>query len=298
MGHGLEEGRLADLTPAAAIPRVLIIAGSDSGGGAGIQADLKTISALGAFGMTAITALTAQNTTGVYGMVEMPPEFVVLQIEVCVRDIGCDVVKTGMLSSAALIEVVATKIREHRLDPLVVDPVMIAKSGAPLLKPDAIDALKTKLLPFATVITPNLHEAGALTGREIQTLAQMKEAARAIHGMGPRNVVVKGGHLAGVATDVLFDGSEVTEFHAERVATKNTHGTGCIFASAIAACLARGLSVRDSVATAKEFVTAAIRGGLAIGKGYGPANPMAGLGFEPPRIVNAQRQSRKPKLKP
>jgi len=261
----------------AAIPRVLIIAGSDSGGGAGIQADLKTISALGAFGMTAITALTAQNTTGVYGVVEMSPEFVVHQIEVCLSDIGCDVVKTGMLSSAALIEVVATNIREHRLGPLVVDPVMIAKSGAPLLKPDAIDALKTKLLPFATIITPNLHEAGALTGREIQTLVQMKEAARAIHGMGPRNVVVKGGHLAGVATDVLFDGSEVTEFHAERVETKNTHGTGCIFASAIAACLAQGLSAPRSVATAKEFVTAAIRGGLAIGKGYGPANPMAWL---------------------
>ena len=262
----------------AAIPRVLIIAGSDSGGGAGIQADLKTISALGAFGMTAITALTVQNTTGVYAVVEMPPELVVHQIEVCVSDIGCDAVKTGMLSSAALIEVVGTKIQDYRLDPLLVDPVMIAKSGAPLLKPDAIDALKTKLLPLATIITPNLHEAGALTGREIQTLMQMKEAARAIHGMGPRNVVVKGGHLAGVATDVLFDGSEVTEFHAERIETKNTHGTGCIFASAIAACLAQGLGVPGSVAAAKEFVTAAIRGGLAIGKGYGPANPMAGPG--------------------
>ena len=292
LGHGLEPGKLAGLTPAAsicepspkareisvaAIPRVLVIAGSDSGGGAGIQADLKTISALGAFGMTAITVLTAQSTTGVYGVVEMPPEFVARQIEVCISDIGCNAVKTGMLSSATLIEVVAREIREYRLDPLVVDPVMIAKSGAPLLKPDAIDALKTKLLHLATIITPNLHEAGALTGREIQTLVQMKEAARAIHGMGPRNVVVKGGHLAGVATDVLFDGSEVTEFYAERVETKNTHGTGCIFASAIAACLAQGLGVPGSVAAAKEFVTAAIRGGLAIGKGYGPANPMAGL---------------------
>ena len=194
----------------AALPRVLIIAGSDSGGGAGIQADLKTMSALGAFGMTAITALTAQNTTGVYGVVEMPPEFVAHQIEVCVSDIGCDAAKTGMLSSAALIGVVATKIREYRLDTLVVDPVMIAKSGAPLLKPDAIDALKTQLLPLAKIITPNLYEAGALTGREIQTLVQMKEAARVIHGMGPRNVVVKGGHLARMASDVLFDGSEAT----------------------------------------------------------------------------------------
>jgi len=257
------------------IPRVLIIAGSDSGGGAGIQADLKTVSALGAFGMTAITALTAQNTTGVYGVVEIDPQFVVGQIEACVSDIGCDAVKTGMLSSTAIIEAVAAAISARKLGPLVVDPVMIAKSGAPLLKPDAIEALKTKLLSQATVATPNLHEAGALTGREIKTLALMKEAARAILDLGPANVVVKGGHLEGVAADVLYDGREFTEFRAERIETRNTHGTGCIFASAIAANLAQGRTVRESVAGAKDFITAAIRSRLAIGKGYGPANPMA-----------------------
>jgi len=255
------------------IPRVLIIAGSDSSGGAGIQADLKTVSALGAFGMTAITALTAQNTTGVYGVVEIEPKFVLQQVEVCVGDVGCDAVKTGMLANAGIIDAVAGAIRG--LGPLVVDPVMIAKSGAPLLKPDAIDALKTKLLPLATVVTPNLHEAGALTGREIKTLEQMKEAAHAIRDLGPQNVVVKGGHLESIAADVLYDGRNFTEFRAERVQTKNTHGTGCVFASAIAAGLAHGKTVSESVSAAKDFITAAIRAGLAIGKGYGPANPMA-----------------------
>lgn len=257
------------------IPRVLIIAGSDSGGGAGIQADLKTVSALGAFGMTAITALTAQNTTGVFGVSEIDPKFVVQQVDACVSDIGCDAVKTGMLSSTAIIEAVAAVLSERRLTPLVVDPVMIAKSGAPLLKPDAVAVLKTKLLPLATVVTPNLHEAGALTGREIKTLAQMKEAAQAIRELGPENVVVKGGHLPDVAADVLYDGCEFTEFPGERIDTKNTHGTGCIFASAIAATLAKGKTVRESVTAAKEFITAAIRASLEIGRGYGPANPMA-----------------------
>jgi hydroxymethylpyrimidine/phosphomethylpyrimidine kinase len=259
------------------ILRVLIIAGSDSGGGAGIRADLKTVSALGAFGMTAITALTAQNTTGVYGVLEIEPKFVVGQIEACVTDIGCDAVKTGMLASTAIIDAVAAAISDRRLAPLVVDPVMIAKSGAPLLNPDAVEALKTKLLPLATVVTPNLHEAGALTGREIKTLEQMREAARAIRELGPENVVVKGGHLESTAADVLYDGHEFTEFRAERIDTKNTHGTGCIFASAIAASLAQKKTVRESVTTAKDFITAAIRASLAIGKGYGPANPMAML---------------------
>ena len=209
-----------------AISCVLIIAGSDSGGGAGLQADLKTVSALGAFGMTAVTALTAQNTTGVYGVVEMEPEFVARQIEVCITDIACDAVKTGMLSNAAIIEAVAAKIREHRLRLLVVDPVMIAKSGAPLLHSDAVEALKTRLLPLATVVTPNLHEAGALAGREVKTLEQMREAARAIRDLGPETVVVKGGHLEGVAIDVLFDGRDFIEFHAERIETKNSHGSG------------------------------------------------------------------------
>jgi hydroxymethylpyrimidine/phosphomethylpyrimidine kinase len=259
------------------IPRVLIIAGSDSGGGAGIQADLKAVSALGAFGMTALTAVTAQNTTGVYGVVEVPPEFVARQIEVCVSDLSCDAVKTGMLSSAAIIEAVAAKLEERRLSPLVVDPVMVAKSGAPLLQPEAVAVLKARFLPLATVVTPNLHEARALTGRTMQTVEEMKEAARAIFGLGARHVVVKGGHLAGVAADVLFDGQNFTEYRGERIETRHTHGTGCIFASAIAAHLAGGRGVPESVAAAKDFVTAAIRGGLALGRGCGPANPLAWL---------------------
>jgi len=259
------------------IPRVLIIAGSDSSGGAGIQADLKTVSALGTFGMTAITALTAQNTTGVSGVLEIDPKFVVAQIEACVTDIGCDAVKTGMLSSTGIIEAVAAALSGLKLAPLVIDPVMIAKSGAPLLKADAVGVLKAKLLPLATVVTPNLHEAGALTGHEIKTLAQMKQAAQLIFDLGPRNVVVKGGHLPNVAADLLYDGREFVEFRGERMDTRNTHGTGCIFASAIAASLAKGKTVRESVATAKQFITAAIRASLAIGKGCGPANPMAML---------------------
>ena len=259
------------------IPRLLIVAGSDSSGGAGIQADLKTASALGVFAMTAVTALTAQNTTGVFGVVEIEPQFVVAQMKACVSDVGCDAVKTGMLASIPLIEAVAAAIRELKLSPVVVDPVMIAKSGAPLLRADAIATLKSKLLPLATVVTPNLHEAAQLTGQEIQNLAQMKEAARAIRNMGPENVVIKGGHLRGVAADVLYDGEAFTEFREERIDTKNTHGTGCVFASAIAATLAKGKSVPESVAAAKAFITAAIRGSLAIGRGCGPANPMAML---------------------
>lgn len=262
-----------------AIPRVLIIAGSDSGGGAGIQADLKTVSALGAFGMTAITALTAQNTTGVYSVIELPPEFVARQIEVCVTDIGCDAVKTGMLANAQIIEVVAEQVRKHGLTTLVVDPVMVAKSGAPLLKSDAVETLRTKLFPLATVVTPNIHEARVLTGMEIRSLDEMKEAAKRMHEFAPNFVLVKGGHLEGTneSIDILYDGKEFTEFRAPRHETKNTHGTGCIFASAIAAGLAAGLDVKAAVRQAKEFITVAIKGALPLGRGYGPANPMAWL---------------------
>ena len=208
------------------IPRALTIAGSDSGGGAGIQADLKTFSAFGVFGMTAITALTAQNTTGVYGIAEIAPEFVAQQIEVVVTDIGADAVKTGMLANAAIIEAVAAEVKQHNLQPLVIDPVMISKSGAPLLKPEAVDALKMRLLPLATVVTPNLHEARAITGRTLTNVEQMRDAARALYGLGARNVVVKGGHLEGAAVDVLFDGEDFTEFRSERLPNPSTHGTG------------------------------------------------------------------------
>ncbi|MBI4786628.1 MAG: bifunctional hydroxymethylpyrimidine kinase/phosphomethylpyrimidine kinase [Chloroflexi bacterium] len=256
--------------------RALTIAGSDSGGGAGIQADLKTFAARGVFGMSAITALTAQNTVGVQGVFEIPPAFVALQIDSVVTDIGTDAVKTGMLSSAAIVEVVAAKIREHRLTPLVVDPVMVAKSGDHLLRDDARDALIKLLLPLATVVTPNLHEARVLCGFEITTLDEMRRAAQTIHAMGPQNVVVKGGHLPATsdAIDLLFDGETFQEFRAPRFQSQNTHGTGCTFASAIAAELAKGHPVTDAVSIAKDYLTQILRASadLKIGHGHGPMN--------------------------
>jgi len=255
--------------------RLLIVAGSDSSGGAGIQAGLKTASALGVYGMTAITALTAQSTQSVFGVVETDPEFVALQMKVCIEDVGCDAIKTGMLANAEIIRAVADEIGRHPGIPVVVDPVMVASSGIPLLDPQAITTLRESLLPLAAVVTPNLHEAGALLGRAIDGLDGMKEAARLIHGFGSQNVVVKGGHSEGSkAVDVLFDGHEFVEFRLPRIAAQNTHGTGCIFASALASGLAKGNTVRQSVALAKEFVTAAIREGLPLGRGRGPANPM------------------------
>ncbi len=257
-----------------AVPRALTIAGSDSGGGAGIQADLKTFSALGVFGMTAITALTAQNTTGVTDIVEMSPEFVRRQIDAVVSDIGVDAAKTGMLSSAPIIEAVADEIRQHRITQLVIDPVMIAKSGAALLRPEACEALRRVLLPLALVVTPNLHEAAALIDRRVDTLEQMEDAARALHALGPRHVVVKGGHLKDAAIDVAFDGSHIERLEAARIETRHTHGTGCVFSAAITAGLARGAPVPQAIRDAKVFITGAIREALPLGSGHGPANPM------------------------
>lgn len=261
--------------------RALTIAGSDSGGGAGIQADLKTFAARGVFGMSAITALTAQNTLGVQGVLEIPPEFVAEQIDSVVRDIGVDVVKTGMIANAGIIEIVASKIREYRLASLVVDPVMMAKSGDPLLHPEARATLIRALLPLATVVTPNLPEAQVLSGLEIATLDDMRRAARAIYSLGPKNIVVKGGHLVDPekSIDVLFDGERFEEFSAPRIETKNTHGTGCTFASAIAAELAKGATVNDAVRIAKEYLTEVLTASadLRIGRGHGPMNHMAVL---------------------
>lgn len=256
--------------------RALAIAGSDSGGGAGIQADLKTFSALGVYGMTAITALTAQNTTGVFGVVEMSPEFVAQQIDVVVTDIGVDAAKTGMLSNTGIIEAVADRIRHHRIPNLVVDPVMIAKSGAPLLRPEAMVTLKGVLLPLAMVVTPNLYEAQAITGLTIDTVERMREAARRIHSLGPQVVVVKGGHLQGDAEDIIYDGRAFTSLREARIPTRHTHGTGCVFAAAIAAELALGRDVGEATRRAKAFIGGAIRAALPIGRGYGPANPMHG----------------------
>lgn len=259
------------------IPRALTIAGSDSGGGAGIQADLKTFAALGVFGMSAITALTAQNTVGVDGIVEIDPSFVSLQIHAVVKDIGADAVKTGMLANAGIISQVAADLRSLDLPNVVVDPVMVSKSGHSLLRADAVEALVRELLPVALIVTPNLQEASALTGMPVKEAGDMREAARRIKDFGVGYVVVKGGHLEGTPMDLLYDGRDFIELTNERFETPHTHGTGCSFASAVAAGLARGWTVKDSVFRAKHFISGAIRSGLSVGKGHGPVHHFWGL---------------------
>lgn len=254
------------------VPCALTIAGSDSGGGAGIQADLKTFLALGVHGMSAICALTAQNTKGVSGVHEVPPAFVREQISQVATDFEIGAAKTGMLSGPAIVEVVADSIREFALPNLVVDPVFVSKNQDVLLTQDSIDSLVARLLPLATVITPNLQEAALLTGMDISDVAGMREAARALHALGPAWVLVKGGHLDADATDVLFDGETFLEVTTQRIDSQNTHGTGCTLSAAIAAFLAKGSSVPEAVKGAKEYVTGAIRFGLEVGKGYGPTN--------------------------
>ncbi len=255
--------------------RILTIAGSDSGGGAGIQADLKAITLLGGFGMSVITALTAQNTLGVYGIHEIPSSFVEKQMEVVLSDIGADAIKTGMLAHSEIIRVVARKIRQYGLKYVVVDPVMVAKSGDSLLRKDAREALIRELIPLAWIVTPNLPEASVLAGFKVASVEEMRKAARRIHQLGAKHVVVKGGHLKGKAVDLLYDGKRFEEIVAPRVETKNTHGTGCTFASAIATLLARGDAVDEAVRKAKNFITMAIQTGLNLGKGHGPTNPSA-----------------------
>ncbi len=255
--------------------RVLTIAGSDSGGGAGIQADLKVITLLGGYGMSVLTALTAQNTVGVQAIHEVPVPFIEQQIDAVLSDIGADAVKTGMLAHAEIVGVVAKKIKEYGVKRVVVDPVMIAKSGDSLLRKDARDVLIKRLIPLATVITPNLMEASVLTGLRVRSIEEMKKAARCIHGLGAKNVVVKGGHLRGRAIDLLYDGEKYEELEGPRIDTKNTHGTGCTFASALATFLAGGETVSGAVRKAKIFITLAIQSSLPLGKGKGPTNPSA-----------------------
>jgi hydroxymethylpyrimidine kinase / phosphomethylpyrimidine kinase / thiamine-phosphate diphosphorylase len=255
--------------------RILTIAGSDSGGGAGIQADLKVITLLGGYGMSVITALTAQNTKGVQAIHEVPPPFVEKEIDAVLSDIGADAVKTGMLANAGIIEVVARKIKQYRAKKVVVDPVMVAKGGAPLLRKEAEDALVKRMIPLALVVTPNLHEASVLTDQRVRSMEEMKKAARRIYQMGAKYVVIKGGHLKAGATDLLYDGKTYEEISGPRIETKNTHGTGCTFASAIAALIARGDSVPEAVRKAKIFTTMAIQSSLSLGKGTGPTNPFA-----------------------
>lgn len=254
------------------IPRALTIAGSDSSGGAGIQADLKTFSALAVYGMSAVTALTSQNSLGVNGIIEIDPDFVSSQIRSVVLDIGVDAVKTGMLSNAAIISRVSSDLRDLGIEKLVVDPVMVAKGGARLLKADAIEALASQLFPVALLITPNLQEAEVLTGMRIECLDEMKRAAVKLREFGSKYVIVKGGHLAGDPMDLLYDGRMFREYVGVRYLTPHTHGTGCTFASAVAAFIARGLSVEDAVEGAKTFITGAIANGLPLGRGHGPVH--------------------------
>lgn len=255
-------------------PVALTIAGSDSGGGAGIQADIKAMQANGVFAASVITAITAQNTRAVTAAFELPLELIEAQIDAVFEDLPVAAVKTGILSSAAIIELVARKARQWQMRPLVVDPVMISKSGYPLLKPDAIATLREALLPLATLVTPNAHEAAHLTGLKIETVEDLYEAARRIKAMGPQAVLVKGGHLSreAEAVDVLFDGERFEEFRAPRIDTPHTHGTGCTYASAIAANLARGFSLVEAVRRAKRYVSDAIRHALPIGGGHGPTH--------------------------
>ena len=259
------------------LKRVLTIAGSDSGGGAGIQADLKTITVLGGFGMSVITALTAQNTLGVQGIHEVPIDFVEKQFDSVAEDIGVDAAKTGMLANSEIIKAVAKKIQNYGVEKLVVDPVMVAKGGAILIRDEAKKTLIEVLLPRAFVITPNTSEAEALAGIKIESVDDMKRAAMIIHDMGARNVFVKGGHMSGDALDILFDGRDFYELVSERIETKDTHGTGCTLSAAIATGLAQEMTVLDAVKRAKDYVTTAIRFSLRIGGGHGPTNHFAYL---------------------
>ena len=251
------------------VPKALTIAGSDSGGGAGIQADLKTFSAFRVFGMSVLTAVTAQNSVGVSGVYNLPPPFVAAQIDAVLGDLGADAVKLGMLSTAEIIAAVAQRLRDHRQAHIVLDPVMIAKAGDSLLQQDARAALIEALLPLAEVVTPNLHEASVLADIPVATEKDMEEAARRIHARGPRHVLVKGGHLKDSATDLLWDGHALTRFPGPRLDSNNTHGTGCTLSAAIAAGLAHGRPLTDAVREAKAYVTAAIREGFQVGRGVG-----------------------------
>jgi len=254
------------------VKNVLTIAGSDSCGGAGIQADLKTFSALGTYGMSVITAVTAQNTTGVFNVQEMDVEMVRDQINCLFDDIIIHAVKIGMVSSVEIIETIGSCLRGRTDSPIVLDPVMVSKSGCHLLRPESTEALIEVLFPLAEVVTPNLLEAEVITGQKTDSIAGMEEAAVQMHGLGARNVVVKGGHLAGDAVDVMYDGLRFEYLQGTRFATTNTHGTGCTFSSAIASYLARGFSIQEAVKEAKKYISGAIENSFALGHGVGPTH--------------------------
>lgn len=257
---------------AADIRKAMTIAGSDSGGGAGIQADIKTFQALGVYGTSVVTAVTAQNTVEVSAIAEVPDEVVIAQIDTVAEDIGADAVKTGMLSSRSIIQNVADRLEAWGIPFLVVDPVMVSKSGVTLLQANAIDALKDDLLPRATIVTPNVPEAEILSGRSIANLDDARDAAVAIHGLGPAYVVVKGGHLEGPAVDLIYDGSTFLPVEGQRIETVNTHGTGCTFSAAITAFLALGDDPVTAIHGAKRYIEAALLAAYAIGSGHSPVN--------------------------
>lgn len=256
------------------VGRALTIAGSDSGGGAGIQADLKTFAILGVWGMSAVTSITVQNTRGVTGVSDVPPEIVGAQIRAVVEDIGVDAAKTGMLSSAGIVEAVADAIEASKVPLIVVDPVFMSKHGYALLRPEAVDTLRSRIVPLASLVTPNLPEAAGLAGFDVAGRDDMPRAAEAILKLGAEAVLLKGGHLGGDRSDDLFvDRGRSEWIEAERVDSPNTHGTGCVLSAAVASYLARGDELLEAVRKSKEFVTQAIRHGLAIGEGVGPASP-------------------------
>jgi hydroxymethylpyrimidine kinase/phosphomethylpyrimidine kinase len=256
--------------------KVLCIGGSDSSGGAGIQADLKAVSACGCYGLSVITAVTAQNTQGVQFIHPVPQKFILAQLDSVLGDIGADAVKTGMLLTVGAVESVVKKVKEYRLEKLIVDPVMVAKGGHSLMQDGSRDVLIKKLLPQAFVVTPNISEAETLAQMKIRSIAAMKKAAAKIQILGAKNVLIKGGHLPGSkrlgALDILFDGDHYYEFSSPWIDTKNTHGTGCTYASALAAGIAKGENIVDAAWQAKIMVTAAIENALSIGKGYGSVN--------------------------
>ncbi|ETX03230.1 MAG: phosphomethylpyrimidine kinase [Candidatus Entotheonella factor] len=263
------------------LTKALTIAGSDSGGGAGIQADLKTFAALNVYGMSALTAITAQNTCGVTAVQAIDPDVVEAQIRAVVSDIGVDAIKTGMLFSAPIIDCVARAIRDLTLPNVVVDPVMVATSGDRLLQPDAEESLRTALLPLAAIVTPNLNETAVLVGHAVKGLDAMQAAAETIVGTGVQAVLVKGGHATEKATDVFYDGTTMELLTAEVVETNNTHGTGCTLSSAIAAYLARGLPLLDAVRQAKSYLTEALKQSLDIGQGSGPVGHFWNVTYQP-----------------
>lgn len=278
--ESLENVSKLELIPIIMKPfKVLCIGGSDSSGGAGIQADLKAVSACGGYGLSAVTAVTAQNSLGVQGVFPVAPVFVARQLESVLSDIGTDAVKTGMLLTAGIVSVVAAKIREYGIEKVVVDPVMLAKGGRNLLFTKARQTLVKKLLPLAMVVTPNIPEAEELVGMEIKTVSGMKKAAALIQKFGVRNVIIKGGHLPGSkktgVIDILYDGKKYYEYLATWIDTKDSHGTGCTYASALAANLASGSSIANAANQAKVMVTEAIKNSLSLGKGHGPVNVLA-----------------------